>query len=116
MTDLGGPQVAHEFCDKLEASAAVFVRSSGRLEVARIGETVRSNRTEIRKTEQCAVVFADVATRVTIEKVDEKPHAEWNHNDLLWLGFNRTELGVAAKSTVMHETQSMVFCTISEQL
>src|SRR2546429_9158290 len=101
MTDLGGPQVAHEFCDKLEASAAVFVRSSGRLEVARIGETVRSNRTEIRKTEQCAVVFADVATRVTIEKLDAKRHAAWNHNDLLGPGFNRTELGCKAQAPAL---------------
>src|SRR5438552_4297293 len=112
MTDFGGPQVAHDFRDRLAGATAIFVRSSGRLEVARMGEAVRSDRTEIRKTEQCAVVFADVATRVTIEKLDAKPHAAWNHNDLLWLGFNRTELGVEAKATVLQDDQHLAVCAV----
>src|SRR5205823_7558382 len=43
MTDFGTPQIAHELRDELKRAAAVFVRRSGRLEVAGIGEAVRSD-------------------------------------------------------------------------
>src|SRR5947207_12800211 len=112
MINFGGPKVAHEFRDKLEGAAAIFVRSSGRLEVARMGEAVRSDRTEIRKTEQCPVVFADVTARVAFDKLDAKPHATWNHNDLLWLGVNHTELGGEAKATVLQYDQHLAVGTV----
>src|SRR5690606_8062004 len=62
----GGPQLAAVFLNALRRAIHVLEPGDGRLEVARIGQTVRTDRAEVRQAEGRAVVLADIAARLTV--------------------------------------------------
>ena len=67
--DLARPEISAKFRDQLHRAFAVFVPGDRRFEIARVGEAVGADRAEVGQAEMLAVVFADVAARLSRQPV-----------------------------------------------
>src|SRR6202790_1484194 len=66
MVDLRGPQMTLKFRDQAKITGAIFIGGTRRLEITRIGESVRANRAQVRQSEKRAIIFANVASRLLV--------------------------------------------------
>ncbi len=67
VVEVGGPEIAEEFCDDLEGSAIAIVKGGVRgEEVAGVGEAVGSDGSEFGEAEGGAVVLAEVAAGLDV--------------------------------------------------
>ena len=107
VVDFRGPETPAELRNELKATASIFVGGVRCLKITRIGEAVRSDRTEIRKTKQRAVVFAHVTAGFGLEKVDAKANAPWDHDDFVRLGLDHAELRRDAQAALLQYDQHL---------
>ena len=101
------PELLAELGDELEVAFAVFVPGVRRGEIARIGQAVGTQRTEVRQAQRGAVVFRDVATRLAIGQLHRETHAARNHRDLLRLDIDHAELGGDAQAALLGHQQQL---------
>ncbi len=67
MVERRRPQTAEIFLNDLGLLVAVFIRGHRSLEIARIGETVRADRTKLGKAERQPVVLGDITARFAVD-------------------------------------------------
>ena len=76
----------------LKVAFAIFKRRDRRQKIARIRQTVRANRSQIRQTKQRAVVFANVTARFFLQKFNAETNSPLNHRNLPGTGFENAHL------------------------
>src|SRR5690606_1183826 len=62
VVDLTTPQIAAKFCNLFKLAFAIFEPCDRRFEIARICQTICTDRAEGRKLKMSSVIFADVAS------------------------------------------------------
>src|SRR5690349_18783264 len=88
------PQIALKLANHTHRLLDVFIGSHGRLEVARVRQSVCTNGPEFRKPKTLAVVLADIAARLRLSKLDAKLDAARDHRDLAGHNLETAQLGM----------------------
>src|ERR1700739_3955858 len=114
MTDARRPQLAGEFRHQLEVPFALLLQAARRLEVARVGESVRADRPEVREPEQGAKVLAHVAARRALEQLDSEAHPARDDRDLQRAYRDATELGREQQGPLLRNDQQLPVTIVRE--
>jgi hypothetical protein len=92
MADGGAPEAAGELGDQLEIAFHVFVPGYRRLEVARVGQTVRADRAQFRQAQRGAEVLQHVAAGGAVQQFHAEAHAARDDGDFQGLQVDQAEL------------------------
>uniref|UniRef100_A0A0N4ZLE2 Glucosamine_iso domain-containing protein n=1 Tax=Parastrongyloides trichosuri TaxID=131310 RepID=A0A0N4ZLE2_PARTI len=104
----GRPQLAAVFLNALRRAIHVLEPGDGRLEVARVGQAVGTDRTEVGQAEGRAVVLADVAARLSVH-LDAETHAARDDEDVARRRLDEAHLGdEALRPLLRHDQQFAV--------
>ena len=107
MIQCGAPQTALELLDHRVWFIAILEPRHRGFDIARIGEAVGADRAEIRQAKQGAVIFADIATRLTVGQRDAKPHPTRDHRDLQGCDIDPAQLGIDRQPPLLGDDQHL---------
>ncbi|MNS89852.1 hypothetical protein D3C72_1238770 [compost metagenome] len=101
-----GPQQAAVFLHALGRAIHVLEPGDGGLEVARIGQTVGADGTEVRQAERAAVILADIAAHRTVD-FHAEAHAARDDHDMAGRRLDHAHLGDKAVAPRLRHDQKL---------
>ncbi len=116
MIDRRRPQLAAELCHQLTAGLTILVARDRGEEIARIGETVRTDRPEIRQAQRRPEILADVTSSSRVDELDAKSHAARQHRDFLRLDLKSAELRGQAQSPQLGHEQKLAIRVVEKAI
>src|SRR3954469_9935628 len=99
--------MALELDQQLTGRVALFERSAGSQEIARVRETVGADRAEFGQAEQRAVILADIACGPPVGQCDPEFDAARDKCDLAGRGVDYAELGTQPQAPVLRYDQQL---------
>ena len=97
-------------------AVAVLVAGDRGEEVARIGEPVGTDRTEIRQAQRRAEVLAYVAARRSVRQLDAEAQAARHHGDLERRDVEHAELGGQSQPSLLRHDEQLAVGVVEEAL
>ncbi len=105
MIDIADPQITAKLGDHFKVALAVFEGCDRRQKVARIGQTVGSDRSEIGQSQRRPEVFAHISSRRSIRQVGTEFDPPWNDRNLTGHRFDDAHLGHKAQQPLLGHKQ-----------
>src|SRR5581483_9687326 len=100
--------------DDLVTPFDVLVRGDRREEVARTGEAVRADRSELGQTEHRTVVLADVAARRALRQLGAEAHPAREERDLAGRDREAAELGEELERPRLRNDQQLAVRVVED--
>jgi hypothetical protein len=114
MVDERAPQVALELGDQFEVAFHVLERRVRGQEVARIGQAIAADRSEVRQPQRRPEVLADIAARDPIGQRDPEADPARDHRDLVRLDLEHAELGRDVQASLLRHDQQLAIGVVEE--
>ena len=115
MIEARRPELAAELRDQLEVAFAILIRGDRRQEVARVCESVRSDQSEVRQSQQRAAVLADVTAR-RLADLDGEFHTARNHRDLARPGLDDAKLRPKRQHSLLRNDEQLAVGVIEKAI
>src|ERR1039457_2351765 len=107
MVDGRRPEPAKEFGRNMELAIPVFKGSHRSFEIARIRQTIRTDRPQFRQAERQSVVFADIPTGLLLGQHNAEFDAARNDTNLARCYLENSELRMKSEYTHLRNNQHL---------
>ncbi len=107
MVQLRGPKTALKLLDQFKGLIPVLEPGLRALEIARIGQAVSADRTELRKPEHGPIVFTDIPPGGRVQQDHREANAARDHGDLQGLKVDQPKLGDEPQPALLGHDQQL---------
>ena len=105
------PQAAEALLDQLERFVAILIPGGRRLEIARVGKPVRSDRAKLRQPQQRPMILGNIAACRAIRQQRSEPYSARHQRNLARRHHHSAQLGQQLDSSALRHEQQLAIGT-----